>query len=83
MNEEQKDPELIFKDIVTDIVTNHIYESYTRSNEWEEFFNAMKLLSDQIIKKIIKKEEDLKDSQRKFVYEQAEKDDFKRMYSEE
>jgi hypothetical protein len=72
---EQKDPEIVLQDIVDDILDNNKSSSYTRAGELEEFFKALKKITDQICKKVSKVESDLEDKKTKLVFSVAEKDD--------
>lgn len=38
---DQKDPEVILQDVVTDMIDNRKFRSYTQSEEWLPFFTAM------------------------------------------
>ena len=83
LNEEQKDPDRVLEDIIRDIVSNRMWESYTDKKEWEAFFNALYNVSNAIKRKTTRLEDELKDSQKKFAYEQSEKDELKQLYQQE
>jgi|LauGreDrversion4_2_1035121.scaffolds.fasta_scaffold114386_2 hypothetical protein len=51
MSKEQKEPDVILQEIVTDIVDNKKYRSYTHIEEWQPFFSAMNKIVKQIVKK--------------------------------
>ena len=83
LNEEKKDPDLILNDITRDIMEKKLWNSYSQSKEWEEFFNALYNVTSSIRRKVVRLEDDLKDSQKRFAYEQAEKDELKQLYEQE
>ena len=83
LNEEKKDPDLILNDITRDIMEKKLWNSYSQSKEWEEFFYALYNVTSSIRGKVVRLEDDLKDSQKTFAYEQAEKDELKQLYEQE
>ena len=60
-----------------------MWESYNSNHELEEFFNALLNVSSAIKRKTVRLEDDLKETQKKFAYEQSEKDELRMLYEQE
>ena len=48
---DQKDPEVVLQDVITEMLDTRKYRSYTNPEEWKPFFTAMNLIVKQICKK--------------------------------
>lgn len=72
MSQEQRDPEVVLQDIVDEMVDNHKYKSYLYHDEWLRFFTAMKKITDSIVKKQGKQEEEDEGLRKRLAYALAD-----------